>query len=85
MYRNLITKYDGSCADCGSELPAGSAELAGPSWELFKKEREARIQLPEHVTLCEVCGLVPQDLSIPKWCYRLIGDCTCEDEQDAST
>jgi len=24
MYRNLITKYDGSCADCGSELPAGS-------------------------------------------------------------
>ena len=24
MYRNLITKYDGSCADCGAELPAGS-------------------------------------------------------------
>ena len=43
------------------------------------------MELPEHVTLCEVCGLVPQDLSIPKWCYRLIGDCTCEDEQDTST
>ena len=41
--------------------------------------------LPEHVTLCEVCGLVPQDLSIPKWCYRLIGDCTCEPTEDPST
>jgi len=24
MYRNLITKYAGACADCGSELPAGA-------------------------------------------------------------
>jgi len=43
------------------------------------------MQLPEHVELCPDCGLVPQDLSIPKWCYRLIGDCTCEPTEDAST
>jgi len=24
MYRNLITKYAGACADCGAELPAGT-------------------------------------------------------------
>jgi len=24
MYRNLITKYTGTCADCGAELPAGT-------------------------------------------------------------
>jgi len=24
MYRNLITKYTGTCADCGAELPTGS-------------------------------------------------------------
>ena len=24
MYRNLITKYTGACADCGAELPAGT-------------------------------------------------------------
>ena len=24
MYRNLITKYAGACADCGAELPPGS-------------------------------------------------------------
>ena len=24
MYRNLITKYAGACADCGAEIPAGA-------------------------------------------------------------
>ena len=38
------------------------------------------MQLPEHVTLCEQCGCAPaHDMTIPKWVFREVGDCTCND------
>ena len=44
------------------------------------------MQLPEHVTLCEQCGCAPaHDMTIPKWVFREVGDCTCEPTEDAST
>ena len=43
------------------------------------------MQLPEHVTLCEQCGMVPtDDLTIPKWVFMEVGDCTCNDEPSIS-
>ena len=32
--------------------------------------------LPEHVTLCEICGCAPvHDMTIPKWVVEQIGQC----------
>ena len=45
------------------------------------------MQLPEHVTLCEVCGCAPvHDMTIPKWVFEQVGecfaDCDCEPTED---
>jgi hypothetical protein len=43
------------------------------------------MQLPEHVTLCDQCGMAPtDDLTIPKWVFMEVGDCTCNDEPSIS-
>ena len=43
------------------------------------------MQLPEHVTLCEQCGCAPaHDMTIPKWVFMEVGDCTCNDEPSIS-
>ena len=46
------------------------------------------MQLPEHVTLCEICGCAPvHDMTIPKWVFEELGqcfaDCDCEPVEDA--
>jgi len=41
------------------------------------------MQLPEHVTLCEICGCAPaQDMTIPKWVFLEVGECRCEPTED---
>ena len=42
------------------------------------------MQLPPHVTLCDICGCAPvHDMTIPKWVFREVGDCWCEPVEDA--
>jgi hypothetical protein len=34
------------------------------------------MNIPEHVELCETCGLAPvHDMTIPKWVFEQIGQC----------
>ena len=43
------------------------------------------MQLPEHVTLCDQCGMAPtDDLTIPKWVFMEVGDCSCNDTPSTS-
>ena len=82
--RRLALTDAATRARSARRLEALRAELAGPSWELFKKEREARVQLPEHVELCPDCGCAPaHDMTIPKWVFLEVGDCWCEPTEDA--
>ena len=42
------------------------------------------MQLPEHVELCPDCGaapILPESvvLTTPKWCYKLWGECRCNE------
>ena len=48
------------------------------------------MELPEHVTLCDICGCAPaHDMTIPKWVFREVGQCfadgDCAATEDAST
>ena len=48
------------------------------------------MQIPEHVTLCDQCGLAPvHDMTILKWVFEQVGecfaDCDCGPTEDVST
>ena len=50
----------------------------------YMSNKEAKMQLPEHVTLCPDCGMAPaHDLTIPKWVLNQVGDCYCADPMES--
>ena len=50
----------------------------------YMSNKEAKLQLPEHVTLCPDGGRAPaHDLTIPKWVFKQVGDCYCADPMES--
>ena len=44
------------------------------------------MNIPEHVELCETCGLAPvHDMTIPKWVFEQVGQCFADCDCSPST